>query len=97
MLAHDLVGDLLAPLVARGAGLLLETVERIALTVEDLVELVRYVLVGAAGIVLVTFLAPAFPDPLEKFLEPFDVPATAVPETLLHHPAKTRTQRRRGT
>ncbi len=38
---------------------------------------------------LLTFLAPAFPDLLEKLLESFDVPAVAVPKALLHHPAKS--------
>ena len=63
-------------------------VERLSLLVEDLVELVRDVLVGAAEVVLLTLLAPALPDPLQQLLQALDVPTVAVLEALLQQASK---------
>ena len=91
-LLREIFEELLAALVARGAGLVDAPVDALALLVDDLVELAGDVLVDAAEVVAVELLAAPLAQLLEHLAHAADVTALAVAEALLHHPPQRRVE-----
>ena len=77
--------ELLASLVARRARLVDAAVDALAFLLDDLVELIRDVLVDATEVVAVELLAPAFTQLLQHLPHTAHVAAFTVLEALLHH------------
>ena len=88
LVLHDLVGDLLAALVARLARLLRELVEALALHVDDVAQLLRDVVVDAAEVVALELVAAPAAQLLHQLAHALDALAVAVAEARLHHPAQ---------
>ena len=91
-LGDDLVGDLLAALVAALARLPSELVEALALHVEHLAERLGDLLVHAAEVVALELVAPAPAQPLHEVAHAHDLLVVPVAEALLHHAAQRRVQ-----
>ena len=75
---HGFVGDLLAALVAGLGRLAREVVERLALHVDDVAQLLGDVVVDAAEVVLLEAVAPVAAQPLEHLPHALDLLAVAV-------------------
>ncbi len=84
-LRRHLVGDLLAALVARLAGLLLELVDAGPLHPDDVPEALRDVVVDPAQVVALQLVAPAPAQPFQQLPHARHLFPVAVPEPLLHH------------
>ena len=77
---RDLLGDLLAALVAALAGLAVELVEAPPLRVDDVAQLLGDVVVDAAEVVLLERVAPLAAELLEHLPDALDALAVAVAE-----------------
>ncbi len=79
------LGQLLAPRVAALPRLADVVVERLALLVDDVAQLLRDVVVDAAEVVLLEQVGTAPPQLLHQLPQPLQPLAVAVPEAALHH------------
>ena len=80
LLGRHLLGDLLATLVARRPGLLLEVVDPGPLHVDHVAQRLGDVVVDAAEVVALELLPALAPELLEQLAHPLDPLALPVPE-----------------
>jgi len=92
LLLGHLLGDLLAPLVARLPSLSLEVVDAAALLFDDFAQLARDVVVHTAQVVLLELIAPPAAQALHQLAQPGHSLAVLVAETGLHHAPQGRVQ-----
>ncbi len=86
-LARQAFEELLPAPVSRLAGVFEAPINAVPLLLDYLVEPTGDVLEGPAELVAVERLPASLPQPLEHLPEAFDLPALAVAEALLEHPA----------
>ncbi len=85
-LLGGLLRELLAALVARLAGIVQLLVERVALLLDHLAQLLRDVVVHAAEVVALELVAALAAQLLEHLADALEPLAVAVAEPRLHHP-----------
>ncbi len=91
-LVGDIFDELLAPLVAGSRGLVDATVDPFTLHVDDLVELLRDVVVDAAEVAVLELLPAPFAQFLQHLAQTHELLVVAIAEALLHEAAERRVE-----